>query len=301
MLKEAGIPAELVLVRTGMRGEFETNPASLAPFDHVIAYVPSMDLFLDGTAEYTGSTELPAFDRGALALVVEESGKGKLLHLPDPDADATRRTRRIEATLSPDGVAQLDVKVETSGALAAESRQRYHAKATRRERLARDLSGEFAGFELSPGNAGLEMNDLEDIEQPVKTHAKGRAASMGRHDGNELTIPIGPTGRLVPAYASLSSRKQDIRMHVRSTLEDELIVHLPPSLKVKTLPEPVTEKSPLGRLSVSAEANGNTVTVKTRVAFDKTRITPKEYGEWRAFCEAADRAFAQRLVVGAAK
>jgi tetratricopeptide (TPR) repeat protein len=301
MLKEAGIPASMVLVRTGMRGEFETDPASLSPFDHAIAHVPSMDLFLDGTAEYTGSTELPAFDRGALALIVNESGKGKLIHLPDPGAEATRRSRRIDATLSPEGVAQLDIKIETSGALAGEARQRYHAQATRRERVARDLSGEFAGFEFSPGAGALEMNDLEDIEQPVKTHARGRAMSLGRRDGSEVSIPIGPTGRLVSSFASLSSRKQDIRMHVRSTLEDELVVHLPPTFKVKTLPDPVQQSSALGRLSVSAEVSGATVTIKTRVAFDKTRITPAEYAEWRAFCEAADRAFAQRLVVGASK
>ena len=90
-------------------------------------------------------------------------------------------------------------------------------------------------------------------------------------------------------------------MHVRSTLEDELVVHLPPSYRVKTLPDAVEQKTPLGRLSVSAEAQGSTVTIKTRVSFDKTRITPKEYADWRAFCEAADRAFAQRLVVGTGK
>src|SRR6185436_13326710 len=120
--KEAGIPASLVMVRTGMRGEFETAPASLAPFDHAIAYVPSMNLFLDGTAEYAGSNELPAMDRGALALIVDEYGKGKLVHLPEPNADATRRIRRIEAALGPDGSAQLDIRTETSGALATEER-----------------------------------------------------------------------------------------------------------------------------------------------------------------------------------
>ncbi len=94
MLKEAGIPASLVLVRTGMRGEIEPNPPSLAAFDHAIAYVPSLDLYLDGTAEYTGSTELPAFDRGALALIVQEGGKGKLVHLPEPPSSQTKRVRR---------------------------------------------------------------------------------------------------------------------------------------------------------------------------------------------------------------
>lgn len=301
MLKEAGIPASLVLVRTGMRGEFETSPASLAPFDHAIAYVPSMNLFLDGTAEYTGSNELPAMDRGALALIVDESGKGKLTHLPDPEPDATRRIRKIDAALGPDGTAQLEIKTDTSGALAAEERQRYHAKGTRRERVGRDLAGEFSGFELGQGATALEMNDLEDIEQPIKIHAKGKGANLGRRDGSDLSIPVGPMTRLVSTFASLSSRKQDIRLHVRSTLDDELVIHLPPTLKVKSLPEAMQQDTPFGAFSITSEAAPGKVLLKTRVSIRKTRIKPGEYAEWRAFCEAADRAFAQRLVLGAAK
>ena len=98
MLKEAGIPATIVIVRTQNRGDFETDPASLAPFDHAIAYVPSLDLYLDGTAEFTGSTELPAMDRAALALQVNE-GHPKLVHLPDPPASASVTTKKIEATI----------------------------------------------------------------------------------------------------------------------------------------------------------------------------------------------------------
>jgi tetratricopeptide (TPR) repeat protein len=301
MLKEAGIAASLVLVRTGMRGEFETAPASLAPFDHAIAFVPSMNLFLDGTAEYTGSNELPSMDRGALALIVDESGKGKLTHLPDPEPDDTRRIRRIDAVLGPDGTAQLEIKTDTSGALAAEERQRYHAKGTRRERVGRDLAGEFSGFELGQGPASLEMNDLEDIEQPVKLHAKGKGANLGRRDGTDVSIPVGPTTRLVSSFASLSSRKQDIRLHVRSALDDELVIHLPPSLKVKSLPEAMQQDTPFGSFSISAEAAAGKVLLKTRITIRTTRIKPADYAGWRAFCEAADRAFAQRLIVGGAK
>ena len=47
---------------------------------------------------------------------------------------------------------------------------------------------------------------------------------------------------------------EDIRLHVRSTLEDELVIHLPPSLKVKSLPEPMQQDTPFGAFSVSAES-----------------------------------------------
>src|SRR4029078_8749307 len=67
MLHELGVPAPMVLVRTGLRGRFRSEVASLAPFDHAIAYVPELDLYLDGTAEFTGSSELPSLDPGAAA------------------------------------------------------------------------------------------------------------------------------------------------------------------------------------------------------------------------------------------
>src|SRR5260370_22857969 len=115
-------------------------------------------------------------DRAALALSGDASGKGKLTHLPAPGPDATRRVRKIDAVLGPDGTAQLEIKTDTSGALAAEERQRYHAKGTRREPAGRDLAGEVSGVALEQGAASLDMNDLEDIEKPVTIHARGQLA-----------------------------------------------------------------------------------------------------------------------------
>ena len=100
MLREAGIPSTIVLVRTGMRGNIEPTPASLAPFDHAIAYVPSLDLYLDGTAEHTGSNELPVMDRGAVALQINE-GHAKLVHLPQPPPEASVTRRKLDLSLMP--------------------------------------------------------------------------------------------------------------------------------------------------------------------------------------------------------
>src|SRR4029077_19631972 len=117
MLGALGIKATPVIVRSGNKGDIETSPASLAPFDHMIAYVPALDLYLDGTAEYTGPLELPAMDRGALALQINE-GAAKLVHLPDPPASASVSSHRIDATLAGDGNALLDWRVEVSGVSA---------------------------------------------------------------------------------------------------------------------------------------------------------------------------------------
>src|SRR5262249_43405311 len=174
MLREIGIPATIVLVRTGMRGNIEPEPASLAPFDHAIAYVPSLDLYLDGTAEHSGSSELPVMDRGAVAVQINE-GKPKLVRLPQPPPEASITKRKIDLVLAPDGVAQVNLDVSVSGAYAPEWRQRYLAEGTRRERAQRDLGGELGALEIAAGKGGLEVSDLNDEELPVKIRARGKA------------------------------------------------------------------------------------------------------------------------------
>ncbi len=297
MLRELGIPATIVLVRTGMRGNIEPEPASLAPFDHAIAYVPSLDLYLDGTAEHTGSTELPVMDRSAIALQINE-GKPKLVRLPQPPPEASLSRRKIDVTLSPEGTGQFTFDLSVSGAYAPTFRDRYLAEGTRRDRSARDIGREIGSVELQQGKAGVDVNDLDDEEQPVKLRARGKTLTFARREGDALSVPAGPAHDLVADYASLSKRTLDLNLRALTMREDEWVVHLPPGMKVTRPATAAALDGPFGRFSFTFEEAQGKVTVKTTLAFKKARVTPAEYPAWRAFCEAADRAFGQRFVVG---
>ncbi|MFB6350632.1 MAG: hypothetical protein ABEK29_02430, partial [Bradymonadaceae bacterium] len=78
MLEEAGVEANLVLVRTRDLGTVDQRPASMHVFNHAIVYVPKLDLFLDPTAEFNGTTELTPMDQGAQALIVEDGGDARM-------------------------------------------------------------------------------------------------------------------------------------------------------------------------------------------------------------------------------
>ena len=290
MLKELGIPSTIVIVRTGHRGDFGTEPASLAPFDHAIAYVPSLDLFLDGTAEYTGSMELPSMDRGALAMLINE-GKTKLVHLPDPPAGDSVLSRKNDVTLAADGTALLDVKLDVSGVSASAWRQRYHAEATRRPRLQEDLGAEFAGLEITDATSG----NFEDVEQKVSVHVKGKTPKLARRDGDTWSAPVGPSEHMLRDFAPLSRRRLDLKLSAQTTSESEWTMHLPAGARITTAPRAANETSPYGTVKVEVE-NGPTLRVKTTIAMTKTRIPAAEYAAFRAWCEAADRALGQRVV-----
>ncbi|MEJ7734654.1 MAG: DUF3857 domain-containing protein [Polyangiaceae bacterium] len=272
MLRELGIPSTIVLVRTGMRGDIAAEPASLAPFDHAIAYVPSLDLYLDGTAEHAGSTELPAMDRNAFGLQVND-GKPKLVRLPQPPPGESTIKRKVEVGLGADGSAQLATDTTYSGVFAVEGRNRYMADASRRDRVARDLAGDFGPVELA-GGKGVDVNDLEDIEQPVKVKARGKAASLARREGESLSMPVGAAPKMVADYASLSTRSLDVVLPALSSRDDEWSVKVPAGMRVVRAPVPARSDSPFGSFTIEVEQSAGKVVVHSVLILKKARITP---------------------------
>ncbi len=292
MLQHLGIRATIVIVRTGLKGDFESSPASLAPFDHAIAYVPSLDLYLDGTAEYTGSSELPAMDRGALAVQVNE-GAPKLVHLPDPPASESVATRRVEIGLGEGAAADVDWRLTVSGVTAASYRQRYRAASSRLQRLVEDLGDEFGGI----SNARVDTNSLEDIELPVSLRLRGRAGQLVRRDGERLTVPLGPRAHLVRDWAPLSARRTDVRLLSRSTSVSDWTLHIPSGMRVITPPLVQDVVTRFGGVRVKVEALAGAIHVVTTVSLDESRVRAVDYPAFRAFCEAGDRALGQTVVL----
>jgi hypothetical protein len=277
--------------------------ASLAPFDHAIAYVPELDLYLDGTAEFSGSRELPEMDQGALALQVN-AGRAKLVFLPDNDPKAHVKRRHVSIRLAPNGNAELDLAYTTSGASAAAWRQRYAGEATRRARVLEDLSPEFPGIEIvkeqsDGGHPGLSLNDVSNYEEPVSLRVRAKAPHLWRDEGGSLSLKVTPGERLAPRYASLPRRRLDVDLGGLPALEERHEIVLPPGHEVRSAPASSKLETPFGSYSVTVERAPGKLIVESRVALAVSRVTPEQYAEFRKFCLAADAAFEPRLVIGA--
>jgi tetratricopeptide (TPR) repeat protein len=297
MLRELGIPATIVIVRTGMRGNIEPEPASLAPFDHAIAYVPSLNLYLDGTAEHAGVTELPPMDRGAVALQINE-GHPRLVRLPEPPPEASVTRRKLEVTIAPDGAATFALDLSVSGAYAPDWRRRYLAESTRRERAQRDFGAELGSLELAAGRAGLDIGDLDDAETPVTMRARGKLQAFTRREGHNLVVSAGAAHHLVADYASLSNRTLDIELHALTRRDDEWSFKLPANTRVVEPPVSADIDTPFGSVSLTFEEAAGRAVVRTSLAFKMSRIHPSDYEAFRKFCETVDRVFGQRMVLG---
>ncbi|HMA93640.1 MAG TPA: transglutaminase domain-containing protein, partial [Polyangiaceae bacterium] len=297
LLKSLGIDATIVILRTQVRGDFHSKIASLAPFDHAIAYVPSLDLYLDGTAEGVGSRELPVMDRGALALRIHE-GKPQLVRLPDHGVADDLYKREMTATLEADGSGQIEMHSAVSGSAAPEFRHSYGAEATRRERLTSELGREFPGLTLLPGAAGFSADGLDDIEKDVVLDVRGKTPELARRENGRLSLAVTPNVRLSPTYAALSERRHEVRLMGIPKYDDSYSVKLPPGFVAVAGPETKQSKSAFGEYSVEVDIQPNRVTVRSRLRLSKSRISPSEYPKFREFCAEVDSAFGKRLVVG---
>jgi tetratricopeptide (TPR) repeat protein len=296
LLKEVGIPSTIVVTRTRMRGDLRTKISSFAPFDHAIAYVPSLNLYLDGTAEHTGIYELPKMDVGAVVLQVNE-GKAKLTRIPDADPEKNFVRRELAVELDAKGSAKLDIDYATGGYNAASWRDQYSAEATRRERMTRDLGGDFPGVSINEGAQGLVTSDLTNNEEPVKIHVRAQAPGFARNEGDGLSMPVTGGYRLTPNFASLSQRRQPVDLISFATIDDTYRVKLPPGAKVISTPEERTGTSQFGSYSVKVEQARGEVVVRSKLQVKVPRIEPADYQAWKRFCEEADSAFSPRLLV----
>jgi len=298
LLRELGIDATVVVVRTQLRGDFSSKVASLAPFDHAVAYVPSLDLYLDGTAEYAGIEELPVMDYEALGLLINE-GQSQLVRLPANDPTQNAIARRVRARLAADGSADLELRYDVRGSSAPGWRQSFHAKSTLRERVVSELVGpRYPGFTLAEGPGAVATGNLEDFSAPVWMEVRGVAPAFARREGTSLSVAVTPSVRLTPTYAPLPRRSQDVRLLAIPGVEETFVVTLPAGTPLLGAPPEASGSGPFGSYSVSVERRANEVTVKSRLLVRATRIKPADYAAWRRFCDEVDRAFSPRLTVG---
>ncbi|HEY6081086.1 MAG TPA: DUF3857 domain-containing protein [Polyangiaceae bacterium] len=296
LLKELGIKSTFVVTRTRMRGDFRSKIASFAPFDHAIAYVPSLNLYLDGTAEHTGIYELPKMDVGAVVLHVDD-GRVQLTRIPDADPEKNFVRRELLVDLDAKGAAKLDIEYATSGYNAASWRDAYGAEATRRERMTRDLGGDFPGVSINEGPQGLVTSDLTNHEEPVKIKVRASAPGFARNEGDTLSMPVTSGFRLTPSYASLSQRRLPVELIAFTTIDDTYRIKLPAGAKLISAPAERSASSPFGSFSVKVEQARGEVIVKSKLKVLVSRIEPSDYKAWKRFCEDADSAFSPRLMV----
>ncbi len=293
MLAEIGIEARLVLVRTRDLGTIGERPASLSVFNHAIVYVPSEDLFLDGTAEWSGASELPANDQGATVLVVEDGTGAKLRQIPFSKPEDNLESVVANVELHADGSALISQTVRIAGHSAAGVRSGLQNEAERRSIIGQALSQRYPGAELRE----LTVSNVNDINATVELSYVFTAPNWAKPAGEGmLRMPArGHDSALLRNLAPQLKRKFPLVMGVPAMERQTLTVTLPPGWSPSSLPKSGTRDGEHIQARFDVKHEGQTVTMSSEYVQSATVVSPAGYSKLRETLTGIDTMWSQTL------
>jgi hypothetical protein len=294
MLSEIGVGAHLVLVRTRDQGSIGATPASLSAFNHAIVYVPELDLYLDGTAEFSGPRELPAGDQGASVLVIKDGAGAELRTIPMSRArhNLQDTTQRIQ--LARDGTAKVEHHLVMTGTNASSLRAKLQSAETRKERLTNAWGRYFAGLEVT----SVSTPRIDDVLAPVEVNATFRVPRFGQPDGDTLRFMVFGYGtQLVRSLAPQAKREHDLELSTPSTERHKIVYQLPRGYVLARAPQSASFETPTAAFKLTVTSTEHTVTVTSDLEYRKHRIPAADYREFREFLRQVDASLEQTFEI----
>ena len=301
LLRESGIDAQIALVRTANLGVLPDTPATMWAFNHAIAYVPSLDLYLDGTAERSGYRELPHLDQGAMALLIASSkrdAESELRVIPVDDADMNLNQSSYELVLNESGSLRFEGNEKFRGTHNADQRAELQDEAHRREIVERSLASILPG--ASVDGVDVLSSALGDtwVEYNFRGTIPDRAVKTQRGDWL-MPISLYPHG-LTNSFARNSRRQHDVWLTYPWRTRNVMRYRLPDGYVVSDLPKSRSVESKHMNFSqrIREMPDGFVVEEDTQI---KSRTIPlDEYQAFRKATLQADAIMKRKVRISAA-
>lgn len=291
LLREAAVPAHLALVRTTQLGHAATTPPSMWTFNHAIAWVEPLDLFLDGTAERSGLMELPTMDQGAAALIVDGQ-RSRLVTIPVAPAETNDNTSSYVLHIQRDGALAVDGDERFRGSHAARERQRFEDTAHQRQTLERELAQGIPGAQVTR----IEVSDLALARAEVGYRFRGLLPQRADVDGDTLILPVSLYPHdLAGNYAEASARRFDLVVDHPWRTRNVMRYVLPPGMVMDALPAGGEVDTPHLRFRQVVTATSDGFIVDEDTTLRSVRIPVADYGAFREAAIAADRLMKRKL------
>jgi cellulose synthase operon protein C len=293
LLRATGIEADIALVRTRRLGDIGERATSISIFNHAVVYVPKYDLWLDGTAEYAGSRELPLEDQGAMALTVARDGEAQLRRIPVTLPMENYTHRLVQARILPDGKIEFTGSAYTRGEDAPGLRREYEVAERQRDSVRNRLAEVLPSVRVDI----VQVYGANDLERDVTVKFSGEVEMFAGRPSLNLATSWMPRS-YIQKLAPLPSRGQDLLLPAPWTTEEELHFALPAGARLDSVPPDKTLETPFGMAVLRYQRQGGELVVTTSVQFRKLRILPSEYRAFRDFCTQVESAFRAEIKVG---
>jgi Domain of Unknown Function with PDB structure (DUF3857)/Transglutaminase-like superfamily len=295
LLDAVGIPNEPALISNGTIYTLPSVPG-YGVINHVITWLPDLQLYADSTASNVEFGFLPSSDMNRPTVLVNE---GTLAQTPATAAMAHQTDLSI--TVAPDGSASFVYRLEASGWSAEQGRAmlRMQTPAQREE----SIQAELHSANLN-GTATLSTSDLTATDGPLTVTMKGTLES--------LVVP--GTAASIPALTSLAGgfsadakywlgERERTQPFVCRNLEmhERARIALPPNFRVLDMPESLQTQDRYldfhSQYTFDPQTNLVTMTRDGTTHFASDVCTPDDFAQMRPAIEALGRDVRAEVIV----
>lgn len=190
LLLAVGIPSSPVLINTDQSYQLPKLPGKYY-FNHVITYVPELDLFLDSTAQFAEFGALPPTDMGKPTLIVQ-TGEIKQTPKTDPKHDFTEVHTKLE--LLKDGSIKGQTRYIPHGKFSVGSRSNQFSY---ENRDTQEIVDAILARYQETGTGQIEHPDPLDLSRPWFVESDYQLDPVINMPGpSAFTVPVG----LAPGY-----------------------------------------------------------------------------------------------------
>lgn len=296
MLQALGIDATAVLINTESAYQLPRLPMATA-FDHVIVYIPALDLYVDPTDRYSplGSLSDALYGKPA---VLTATGEVVQIPLTKPERDFVETTVRM--VLDMEGRVRGTVKSHVGGAFESDSRVAQYA--------ARSRSGEsrinaFLRRYDEGGTGRIWGPDPLVHGEPWIVNAEFELDPVVTLPGpSAMRIPVGLTRADLRALSNsrpLAQRRNAYDCYA-GRWRDDIEIELPAGATIVFVPAGVTATSGAYRYSSSWQLAGRTLKVvrELTVQLERGYCVPQDDRDFIPVREAIRRDLMAQVVFG---
>lgn len=293
LLAAAGIESTGALVNSGNAYRLPETP-TLGVFNHMITYVPSLDLYLDSTAEAVGAGYLPPALLGKPVLLLRT---GTFAMTPILQPERKRSTAWFD--IRRDGRSSFKLSKTAVGAVAEPYRSALRdARQAEREAFAQRMLQGLGRKSRGVFDASSGKGSADEVRLSFSGTSEGFLELPGP---SALATSYDAWGGLAEAVSSLgqeSERRQDFVCPAIDH-EDETGFRFPKGVRILALPKPLKLMDGGIYYHASYARRGSAVVVKRRLSFrhGSATCTPADYRAMQPALERIQRDLRSQIVV----
>jgi hypothetical protein len=280
LLAAKGIASTPALINSGSSYTLPEAPC-IEAFNHVISYIPSLDLYADSTSEYTPFGSLPVSDAGKP--VIQTADFTGIRHTPTAKWKDNGWHSTTVMNIHPDGSADGETEVDVKGRYAERMRygMTYLQPNMEESVVRRDLAAN--GF---TGTGTLIKGDLKDLTDSYRYSSKYKISDAMNLPGPGAMYIRSPLER--GSVAGVDGDEPDRTVDFScggDYSKQEFTIHLPKDVKVHAMPKNVDLKGKYQTYKATYQLKGNTITAVREIE-DRTSgpvCAPAVAAEYKKF------------------